>query len=69
MRDILTHEQDLILAVEYQATGHNVQAKTIYLSILLSHPDHPFVLHQLGLVAHQMKDRGEAMGFFKSCRR
>ena len=64
MRDILTHEQDLILAVEYQTTGHNVQAKTIYLSILLSHPDHPFVLHQLGLVAHQMKDHGEAIGFF-----
>jgi len=57
----LTIQQAIDLAVQHHKEGRLSQAETIYNQILQANPNHPVVLHLLGVVAHQVGNNDTAV--------
>lgn len=52
----MTGDNTLAQAIEHHQQGELTKAELAYLQLLEDQPDHPEVLHLLGVIAHQMGD-------------
>ncbi len=62
----LTLEQALKQAIAHQLAGRLAEAERLYQSILKSHPDHPEVNHNLGMLAVQLGKPTAGLPYFKA---
>lgn len=60
----MTLQQAFQLALQYHQNGRLTEAEGLYLQILAAQPDHPEILHFLGIVALQRSQNQAALAYF-----
>ena len=57
----------LLAAVQHLQAGRLTQARAAYRRLLDAQPSHIVALHHLGVVEHQLGERGEAIQLLRLC--
>ena len=61
----VTVSEALNIGIDAQKNGRILEAKRIYLDILLNFPSHPDALHNLGVLVFDKGDKKKAHNYFK----